>query len=388
MKKTATILTAMAISLGMSASLRGQTPESSPTAPATLTTPTGLATHPFWKSDIMARESVLFVVKEGQTEATANLLFAPDDIISVQSASGERVFRPNVDFTWKPGSRELTLTANSPIPSRTLAQMFPKDAPNNTPMLAKTPPKGLGPYLMWAEGHVFHDLQVEVTYRHKEKWTGSVPHSATAQLPRTMALLKARKPVKLVVLGDSISAGYNASGMALINVKPNTPPYPQLVAAGLEGTFGSKVTLTNLAVGGTGVAWGITRAPAVAQENPDLVILAFGLNDTGIPRTDWANQMKQLVAAIRNGAKDTEFILVSPMCGNPQWEKMPDGAVEGFRETLRQQAGPGIAAADVTSLWLDLAKRKPYWEYTGNGLNHPNDFGHRLYAQVILALFQ
>ena len=43
--------------------------------------------------------------------------------------------------------------------------------------------------------------------------------------------------------------------------------------------------------------------------------------------------------------------------------------------------------ADVTSVWLELAKRKPYWDYTGNGLNHPNDFGHRLYAQVILALF-
>ncbi|MBX7074950.1 MAG: hypothetical protein K1X71_17550 [Pirellulales bacterium] len=25
-------------------------------------------------------------------------------------------------------------------------------------------------------------------------------------------------------------------------------------------------------------------------------------------------------------------------------------------------------------------------DLTGNGLNHPNDFGHRLYAQTILAL--
>jgi hypothetical protein len=26
-----------------------------------------------------------------------------------------------------------------------------------------------------------------------------------------------------------------------------------------------------------------------------------------------------------------------------------------------------------------------YYDVTGNGLNHPNDFGHRLYAQVVLA---
>jgi len=28
--------------------------------------------------------------------------------------------------------------------------------------------------------------------------------------------------------------------------------------------------------------------------------------------------------------------------------------------------------------------RKTHHDLTGNGINHPNDFGHRLYAQVIL----
>ena len=34
----------------------------------------------------------------------------------------------------------------------------------------------------------------------------------------------------------------------------------------------------------------------------------------------------------------------------------------------------------------DLLARKSDFDLTGNGLNHPNDFGHRLYAQMILAL--
>jgi deoxyinosine 3'endonuclease (endonuclease V) len=40
----------------------------------------------------------------------------------------------------------------------------------------------------------------------------------------------------------------------------------------------------------------------------------------------------------------------------------------------------------VTSVWEGLLKRKKHLDVTGNGVNHPNDFGHRLYAQVLAAL--
>ncbi len=352
---------------------------------AALSDPASLLTHPFWSSGTVVRESVLFVKQDGGATATAKLFFVPDEILAVHSATGERIFKTGVDFVWKRGSRELALTPASGIPSQTLADMFPKDAPNNVPMMPKRAPEGLGPYMKWAEGHVFHDLQVEVTYRHKDKWPAPVPASGVSLLPRTLALLKAKKALKLVVLGDSISAGYNASGMT--QVAPGTPPYPTLVASGLERVFGSPVTLANLSVGGMGVVWGVKRAPAVAEEKPDLVVIAFGMNDTSMPCTEWAGEIEKLVAAVRQGAPEAEFILVSPMCGNPQWEKMRDEAFLDFRSTLGALKGPGIAVADVTSVWLELAKRKPYWDYTGNGLNHPNDFGHRLYAQVILALF-
>jgi hypothetical protein len=40
----------------------------------------------------------------------------------------------------------------------------------------------------------------------------------------------------------------------------------------------------------------------------------------------------------------------------------------------------------MTQVWFDLLRRKSVYDVTGNGINHPNDFGHRLYAQVILSL--
>jgi hypothetical protein len=47
----------------------------------------------------------------------------------------------------------------------------------------------------------------------------------------------------------------------------------------------------------------------------------------------------------------------------------------------------GIAVADVTSLWTKALERKTFYDLTGNGVNHPNDFGHRLYAHVLIELF-
>jgi acyl-CoA thioesterase I len=190
-----------------------------------------------------------------------------------------------------------------------------------------------------------------------------------------------------VALGDSISYGGNASGLREINAKPQLPPYPNLVAMGLEGAFGSKVALKNLSVGGTGIDWGLKMAPAVLKENPDLVIIAFGMNDCGMPRAEWANKIKRLVDAIRGGSENAEIILVSPFIGNLEWEKLNEAAFQNFAKTQAALAGPGLAHADVRAVWSELTKRKRFWEMTGNGLNHPNDFGHRVYAQVILALF-
>ena len=42
--------------------------------------------------------------------------------------------------------------------------------------------------------------------------------------------------------------------------------------------------------------------------------------------------------------------------------------------------------ADLTSIWTEFLHRKKDWDQSGNGVNHPNDFGHRVYAQAIAAL--
>ena len=40
----------------------------------------------------------------------------------------------------------------------------------------------------------------------------------------------------------------------------------------------------------------------------------------------------------------------------------------------------------LPAVWELMLKNKHDLDLTGNGLNHPNDFGHRLYAQAILSV--
>ena len=42
--------------------------------------------------------------------------------------------------------------------------------------------------------------------------------------------------------------------------------------------------------------------------------------------------------------------------------------------------------ADLSSVWAELHRHKRDLDLTGNGVNHPNDFGHRIYAQVLSSL--
>ena len=74
------------------------------------------------------------------------------------------------------------------------------------------------------------------------------------------------------------------------------------------------------------------------------------------------------------------------MLGNRDWTTLKHELFPQYRDALAELCEPGIALADLTSIWTEFLKRKRDWDLTGNGVNHPNDFGHRVYAQVLSTL--
>ncbi|MBC7967516.1 MAG: prolyl oligopeptidase family serine peptidase, partial [Fuerstia sp.] len=130
-----------------------------------------------------------------------------------------------------------------------------------------------------------------------------------------------------------------------------------------------------------------TRIPDVVAAKPDLVILAFGMNDSsGRSAEEYKSNTLAMIKAVREAQPQAEFILIATMLGNRDWVTLKHELFPQYRTALQELTEPGIALADMTSIWTEMLNRKQDWDLTGNGVNHPNDFGHRVYAQVLTTL--
>jgi lysophospholipase L1-like esterase len=338
--------------------------------------------RPFWLSNVMEGESVLFVKEHANEEPRASLLFRPTKILAVRSSSGEIVYTEGHDYVWRPNTNQIVLPTDSRIPWKT-----PQDLrrPSGSQPFRLTHRDGNGE-ILFGGGHEYHDMQTLITYEHNPSdGHGPKPAFAGRQLPNTLKLLREKKPLTIALLGDSISTGCNASGWA--ETAPFQPPYQDLLAMNLEAAYGGKVEVKNFAVGGTSSEWGLQNIGKVLESKPDLVILAFGMNDSaGVPAVQYQANIKRMIDAVRNANARAEVILVATMLGNKDWPTLHQEYFPQYRDALAQICGQGIALADMTSMWAELLKHKKDWDMTGNGVNHPNDFGHRVYAQVLSAL--
>ena len=170
---------------------------------------------------------------------------------------------------------------------------------------------------------------------------------------------------------------------------PFQPGYPELVVAQLQVLSESEITLKNRAVSGWSVENGVADLDALLAEKPNLIIVAYGMNDVGRQDPKWfGEQTRTIIERVKAINAETEILLVSPMLGNKEWIHTPREMFPLYRDELKALVAPGVALADVTAVWELLLQRKHDLDLTGNGLNHPNDFGHRLYAQAVLGLLQ
>jgi lysophospholipase L1-like esterase len=336
----------------------------------------------FWNGTALAGDPLCFVDRR-DGEVRASLLFPAERGLSLRSAAGDVEYEEGRDFRLDAAVGVVILTAASRIPTTRLDELYPRVDPDGSGFMFKRGEPDT--FLLFAEGDVFHRRQVRADYGHaRDAWRGAVPPFRGADLPRTQRRLRAGDPLTIAVTGDSISEGYNASGF--VGVPPYQPPYVTLVANGLSEAHGSPIEMRNFASAGWTSDNGLADAARVGAAHPDLVIVAFGMNDSGYAEAaDFAANITAIVGDVRGGAPDAEFVLVSPMLPNPEWHYPVTERFAAYRDALAARCGDGVVLADVTTVWTDLLARKSVYDLTGNGINHPNDFGHRVYADVLLA---
>ncbi len=328
--------------------------------------------EPFWQSDIMVDESVM-MVSNAQGVPEAVLLFEPLRIVAVKSARLDVEYEEGVD--WRYADGHLQLLPVSRAPYVTCEELHPASEDGGTGLL-------------WHEGHWFHDRQLAVTYTHApDAWRGPVPAEEEANMARTLAKLRSGQPLKVVLYGDSIAEGYNASGFVSQDkqVPPYMPSWGELIAWRLGKIYRSEIAFRNAALACKDTRWGVEHTRIlVAKEIPDLVILAFGMNDGSAnhaPAAFIAN-IRAMMDEVREGNPAAEFMLVSPMLPNPASSAV--GLQEAYEEPLRQLAmEEGTAFVNMTGVHRELLKRKRYPDMTGNHVNHPNDYLMRWYAQQV-----
>ncbi|MCK9589607.1 MAG: SGNH/GDSL hydrolase family protein, partial [Terrimicrobiaceae bacterium] len=188
-----------------------------------------------------------------------------------------------------------------------------------------------------------------------------------------------------VILGDSISAG--ASATAREALPPYSPTWAELFADKVRHGSSAPVRLKNYSLGGMDSAWGRTYAPFFFRTSPpDLLIAGFGMNDRRRYTPDqFQENIASIIAAARAANPLCAVILISSMRNNPLCGDQEH--LDQFRQALKSLEKDGIRVADMTAVTDRLLQRKTYFDLTGNGVNHPNDYLIRWYAETIFNAF-
>ncbi len=337
---------------------------------------------PFWQSDVVQSEPILFIRKTIADDVRGDLLFPIDNVVRVTNAAGDIAYQQGVDYQFEVGSREIVIPSGSRI-----AVMTPEDLrrPANSQKHRLTHRDGNGE-ILFGKTLEYHQMQTMVTYKKKSNdWPVTMPVFNPDALPTTLQKLRNHEALSIVLLGDSISTGCNASAWG--NGAPFQPAYQELLVQHLREHYQTSVTLANLAVGGTSTPWGITRIDEVVEHQPDLVILAFGMNDSaGRTADEYGKNIATMIAKTREQVPKAEFVLIASMLGNRDWVTLKHDVFPEYRDALIALGQNGVVIGDMTSVWDEFLERKKDCDLTGNGVNHPNDFGHRVYAQVLSAL--
>ncbi|MBQ8725813.1 MAG: SGNH/GDSL hydrolase family protein [Clostridia bacterium] len=333
---------------------------------------------PVWLGDTVYNETVMFV---GQRDEQ-RLLYPATEIISVRSYDLKTEYKSGVDYEFDCQTNLLTLTMSTRMPYFVNKAYYPEAGQYHS--------ASMGTGLFFKEGGLISNKQLAVTYRAKKDDTLTPPKDHSQKYSSFLNKVASGQKVKICFFGDSITVGGNASGF--IDIPPYMPNFANLVTEGLKVLYSNpNIEMVNHAKGGETSLWGMRNVSLVTDENPDLVVLAWGMNDLFLGAELFKNQIREMLDSIKNACPSADILLVSSMYPNGDvaefrmngnYISSPLTLYEKKQEELADEYGLGIAL--VTTMHREMLEKKAYYSMTANNINHPSDFLIRIYAQNIL----
>lgn len=351
------------------------------------------------------KETVMFLDK-GDVKS---LLFPIKDIVSVTSYDGKITYEEGKDYVIEDG--KLKVTEDSSIKVITSAKYY--NHPGSIIQMNGKP-------MFWGESQV-KAWQVAVTYNHDAAWEGYVQESQLEVYQDFIKKLVAGEDVTLFFYGDSITWG--ACSTYLEGVQPKQGAYTMLFTEALADLFGYKVkyintglsasmpchpvptteyvggergtiTYVNTAIGGWNSADGVSNfdkfvGEQVEKYGCDLFVLGYGMNDGGFSAVTTKANAKKIVDKLLEIKPETSVLLVSTMTPHTKsnWDfdsiKQQERQLDSLAKQYRKD-GKAVAVACVHSVSVAIQEHKTFNDYSGNNINHPNDWFYRVYAQTLL----
>ena len=352
---------------------------------------------PFWSSNIMYNECLSMEENNGGN-IIGKLLFVPTRIISVVDAKLQNEYVEGKDYRWIEGTNQIEWLEGSSIPSfynGALSGLKENGTPvNDYPNWDSEARCRLAGVLYCAEKFLW-EKQIAVTYEYDQSQVEANGIVYTQQqsdrLPNTTQKLANNESLKVLFYGDSIFAGGDASSGR--GREPMMPTMDVLMAEYLRTISSGTITFDNISVGG----WTVENGLAALQPGGyagkdysqysgyDLLMLSFGMNNAGTSAESFKATTQEIVETIKEKNPNIEVILVSCICPNPAAAGFY-GNQQYFGAALQELADEnGYAFVDMFAVHKKILEFKNYSATTGNGINHPNDWLIRIYAQNILS---
>ena len=316
-----------------------------------------------WRDGVVRNESGMFA-----GSSRIDLLFPAESIARVSRHGGREVFAAGRDFRHEPGDDFITRTENSRIPY--LAPEALRPAGDNAKLFPAEDANAVGNAvgggnLRFDNGAFFADNQVDITYLCAAPGVETGLDPQTEKLPKFREKLARRAPLKITLIGDSISEGFNAT--KFVGVPPFSPSYMEQAAAEL----GANVALRNRAVRGTGIQYAVNLEADYLGDAPDLLVIAYGMNNfSSMPVGDFIANIAAIIAIMPSTQLLMSHLFFFFDCRQKLTNENPnagrsntslpadaDGALPISACTALTSAPPGDTSACTGEVWVLTTSR-------------------------------
>ena len=136
----------------------------------------------------------------------------------------------------------------------------------------------------------------------------------------------------------------------------------------------------------------------VLSHNPDLVIVAFGLNDVNRPIEEYLFALERIFSECSGRGAETVFLTPNMLCSYVA-EDAPQRYIESAKRCAGHQSSGrmdefmdkaralarrmNVKVADCYAAWKELAKTEDTTLLLANRINHPTREMHKLFADKI-----